>query len=95
MAENDPIRRDENDVPIIVVTRQVQLLCHDVKVTNGSGELESLKLSVTKPFLEELNSASLDLLEYAIGKASGDGRTTLMKEDIPPIKALLDLEEEP
>jgi hypothetical protein len=90
----DPIRRDTDGVPIVVVTRQIQLLCHDVKVVNGSGKPEAVKLSVTRPFLDELNTAALDLLEYGIGKAAADGRTTLMKEDIPPIKALLDLEDD-
>ena len=85
------VRRDEYGNPVIVVQKQIQLLCHDLQVEqpNSNGdELVSLKMRPTKPFFDNFNFLVVRLLEHCMLKAHTEGRTTLMEKDVPSLDIL-------
>lgn len=87
------VRRDEYGNPVIVVQKQIQLLCHDLQVeqpNSNGGALVPIKMRPTKPFLDNFNFLVVRLLEHCMLNAHTEGRTTLMEKDVPSLDILPD-----
>jgi len=85
-SKNDKVdvRRNERNEPIIVISNSVKKLCHTlVEETNEDGDVFTVKMRPTQPFLDALNRKALDLLEESIVSARANNRTTVMIDDVP------------
>ena len=94
MAEKSAkLRVDENGVPLLIVARQIQIICHTLKTEDEYGSEVPLKLRPSQGFLTELNEAVIDLVEQCCSNATDEKRTTLMDKDVPNLRQLLEMEE--
>jgi len=77
------LRSDENGVPLLVVESQLKIFVHShIDVMNEDGDVETMKMAATKPFLRAFNSRVFDMLQVAIEKAHDSGRTRLLERDL-------------
>jgi len=79
-------RVNERGEPLLLNNAQIKLYCHnDVLEGNPDDpeDMEIVKMRPTEPFYDELQKQVYDMLMDAIAAARRDGRTTLMREDVP------------
>lgn len=75
---------EESGLPILVITNQLQLYCHnEVEEENDEGVVEPIKIRPTQKFINELNVRVNELLEESIKNARAAGRREIQAEDVP------------
>ena len=86
-AKKRPLRLDENDNPMLVVTSNLKLFCHEnVDDQSEEGDVFTVKMRATGPFLSEFNARVFSLLQSSIQSARMEDRTTLLPEDVPTLE---------
>jgi len=79
------LRMDEKSgLPILVITNQLQLWCHNkVEEILDGGIVETVKIRPTQKFIDELNKRTFELLQESINNAREDGRREIQAQDVP------------
>lgn len=81
--ERGQLRMDEDGNPLLVVESQLKNYVHShVDVTMDDGDVETVKMAATKPFLRAFNRKVFNLLEESLDSAFEDGRNRLTEQDV-------------
>ena len=79
-------RAELQGLPTLVVVNNLRKFCHErVDDQTEDGDVYSVKMRATEPFLDKFNEIVYDLLVASIQTARQEDRTTMKPEDIPNI----------
>jgi len=74
---------EESGLPILVITNQLQLYCHNEVEEHTEEGVVPIKIRPTAKFIDELNKRVCELLDESIQNARNAGRKEIQADDVP------------